>query len=136
MIPVLVLFLLTSDLPAIKATPDLERRSDLALTNADSDVNAAREFYNQGDTKKMEAVLDDLRQSIDLCLQSLEQSHKRARNSKYYKQAELKTRALARRLMTLADEVGVDDRKTVEDARQRVLDVHDQLLTDIMGKKK
>jgi hypothetical protein len=38
--------------------------------------------------------------------------------------------------MTLADEVSVDDRKTVEDARQRVLDVHDQLLGDIMGKKK
>jgi hypothetical protein len=73
---------------------------------------------------------------VKLSLDSLEQTHKRARNSKYYKQAELKTRALARRLMTLADEVSVDDRKTVEDARQHVLDVHDQLLSDIMGKKK
>jgi len=39
-------------------------------------------------------------------------------------------------LMTLVDEVSIDDRKMVEDARQHVLDVHDQLLSDIMGKKK
>jgi hypothetical protein len=135
-IPVLVYLLMASDLPAIKALPDLEKRSDLALVNADSDVTAAREAYNQGDVKKMQTILDDLRESVKFSLDSLEQTHKRARNSKYYKQAELKTRALARRLMTLADEVSIDDRKTVEDARQHVLDVHDQLLSDIMGKKK
>jgi hypothetical protein len=135
-IPVLVYLLMASDLPAIKALPDLEKRSDLALVNADSDVTAAREAYNQGDVKKMQVILDDLRESVKFSLDSLEQTHKRARNSKYYKQAELKTRALARRLMTLADEVSIDDRKTVEDARQHVLDVHDQLLSDIMGKKK
>lgn len=136
MIPVLVFWLLAADLPAIKAVPDLEKKSELALSNADTDVTSAREAYNQGDVKKMQAILEDLRESVKLSLDSLEQTHKRARNSKYYKQAELKTRALARRLMTLADEVSVDDRKTVEDTRQNVLDVHDQLLTDIMGKKK
>jgi hypothetical protein len=128
--------MMAADLPTIKATPDLEKRSELALANADTDITSAREAYNQGDVKKMQATLDDLRESVKLSLDSLEQTHKRARNSKYYKQAELKTRALARRLMTLADEVSVDDRKTVEDARQHVLDVHDQLLSDIMGKKK
>jgi hypothetical protein len=127
---------MASDLPAIKALPDLEKRSDMALVNADSDVTAAREAYNQGDLKKMQTILEDLRDSVKFSLDSLEQTHKRARNSKYYKQAELKTRALARRLMTLVDEVSIDDRKMVEDARQHVLDVHDQLLSDIMGKKK
>ncbi len=136
MISVLLFLLLATDLPTIKALPDLEKRSELALANADADVSAAREAYNQGELAKMQTILQDLRDSVNLCLQSLEDTHKRARNSKYYKQAELKTRALARRLMTLADEVSVDDRKTVEDARQRVLDVHDQLLGDIMGKKK
>jgi hypothetical protein len=127
---------MATDLPTIKALPDLEKRSELALANADADVTAAREAYNQGELAKMQTILQDLRDSVNVSLQSLEDTHKRARNSKYYKQAELKTRALARRLMTLADEVSVDDRKTVEDARQRVLDVHDQLLGDIMGKKK
>jgi hypothetical protein len=132
-----VVFLLkATDLPTIKAQPDLEKRSEMALANADADVTAAREAYNQGELAKMQTILQDLRDSVNVSLQSLEDTHKRARNSKYYKQAELKTRALARRLMTLADEVSVDDRKTVEDARQRVLDVHDQLLGDIMGKKK
>jgi hypothetical protein len=127
---------MATDLPTIKAQPDLEKRSEMALANADADVTAAREAYNQGELAKMQTILQDLRDSVNVSLQSLEDTHKRARNSKYYKQAELKTRALARRLMTLADEVSVDDRKTVEDARQRVLDVHDQLLGDIMGKKK
>lgn len=136
MISVLVFLLMATDLPTIKALPDLEKRSELALANADADVTAAREAYNQGELAKMQTILQDLRDSVNVSLQSLEDTHKRARNSKYYKQAELKTRALARRLMTLADEVSVDDRKTVEDARQRVLDVHDQLLGDIMGKKK
>jgi len=135
-ISVLVFLLMATDLPTIKALPDLEKRSELALANADADVTAAREAYNQGELAKMQTILQDLRDSVNVSLQSLEDTHKRARNSKYYKQAELKTRALARRLMTLADEVSVDDRKTVEDARQRVLDVHDQLLGDIMGKKK
>ena len=136
MISVLVFLLMATDLPTIKAQPDLEKRSEMALANADADVTAAREAYNQGELAKMQTILQDLRDSVNVSLQSLEDTHKRARNSKYYKQAELKTRALARRLMTLADEVSVDDRKTVEDARQRVLDVHDQLLGDIMGKKK
>jgi hypothetical protein len=135
-ISVLVFLLMATDLPTIKAQPDLEKRSEMALANADADVTAAREAYNQGELAKMQTILQDLRDSVNVSLQSLEDTHKRARNSKYYKQAELKTRALARRLMTLADEVSVDDRKTVEDARQRVLDVHDQLLGDIMGKKK
>ena len=136
MISVLVFLLMATDLPTIKAQPDLEKRSEMALANADADVTAAREAYNQGELAKMQTILQDLRDSVNVSLQSLEDTHKRARNSKYYKQAELKTRALARRLMTLADEVSVDDLKTVEDARQRVLDVHDQLLGDIMGKKK
>ena len=136
MIPVFILLMMAADLPTIKSTPDLEKRSEMALANADADVGSAREAYNQGDVKKMQATLDDLRDSVKLSLYSLQQTHKRARNSKYYKQAELKTRALARRLMTLADEVSVDDRKMVEDTRQNVLDIHDQLLGDIMGKKK
>lgn len=136
MIPLLCFFLMAADLPSIRALSDMEKRSELALANADADVSAAREAYTQSDVNKMQGILQDLRDSVDLCLHSLEQTRKRARNSKYYKQAELKTRALARRLMTLADEVSVDDRKTVEETRQRVLDVHDQLLGDIMGKKK
>ncbi len=132
----LLMLFLAADLATIKATPDLEKRSDLALANAEQDVDAARDAYKAGDVKKMEAVLEDLRDSVTLAGDSLEQAPRRARNSKYYKRAELKTRALARRLNTLGNEVSVDDRKAIDDVRQKVQEVHDHLLEDIMGNKK
>ena len=130
------ILLLAVDLASIKATPDLEKRSDLALTHAEQDVDAARDAYKAGDLKKMLALMEDLRESVTLAGDSLEEAPRRARNSKYYKRAELKTRALARRLNTLGDEVSVDDRKAIDEVRQKVMDVHDHLLEDIMGNKK
>lgn len=130
------ILLLAVDLASIKATPDLEKRSDLALAHAEQDVDAARDAYKAGDLKKMLALMDDLRESVTLAGDSLEEAPRRARNSKYYKRAELKTRALARRLNTLGDEVSVDDRKAIDDVRQKVMEVHDHFLEDIMGNRK
>ena len=48
----------------------------------------------------------------------------------------MKTRALARRLHTLGNEVSVDDRQLIDDVRQKVMEIHDHLLEDIMGNKK
>lgn len=132
---ILALFLF-ADLSSIKGVPDLEKRSELALVNADEQVDGARTAYKAGDVKKMQQALDELRDSVTLAADALENAHKQARKSKYYKRAELKTRALLRRLKTLADEVSVEDRNVVEDARQKVQEVHDHLLEDIMSNKK
>ena len=130
------LLLLTVDLASIKAMPDLEKRSDQALTHAEQDVDAARDAYKAGDLKKMLVLMEDLRESVTLAGDSLEQAPVRPRNSKYHKRAELKTRALARRLHTLGNEVSVDDRQAIDDVRGKVMEVHDHLLDDIMGNKK
>lgn len=135
MIWILTLFLF-ADLASIKNIPDLEKRSEAALANADQEVDAARTAYKAGDVKKMQEVLNELRESVTLAADALETAPKQARKSKYYKRAELKTRAILRRLMTLADEVSVDDRKPIDDARQKVQEVHDHLLEDIMSNKK
>ena len=131
----LALMMLAFDIAGAKAEPDLEKRSELALANADRQVDVAREAYRGGDLKKMEAALDELRDSANLSLESLEQAHKKARNNKYYKRAELKIRALLRRLSGLRDEVGLDDRKQVEAVRDRLQEVHEQVLAAIMSKK-
>ena len=123
------------DITGVKAEADLEKRSDRALANADRQVDVAREAYRAGELKKMEAALDELRDSANLSLESLEQPHKKARNNKYYKRAELKIRALLRRLSGLRDEVGLDDRKQVEAVRDRLQEVHEQVLAAIMSKK-
>lgn len=131
-----LLVLAASDLSSIKAIPDLEKRSESALTRADQEIDAAREAYRAGDVKKMDAALEFIGDSVSLALDSLEEAPKQARKSKYYKRAELKTRALMRRLKALSDEVSVDDRAPVEEAHKKVQDAHDHLLEDIMGNKK
>jgi hypothetical protein len=128
--------MLAADLSAIKAEPDLGKRSDLALANADHNIDSARDAYKAGDLNKLRDLMTEVRESVNLAVESLEASRQQARRSKYYKRAELKTRALARRLGTLGDEVGVDDRHVVEEARAKVQEVHDHLLEDIMSNKK
>lgn len=133
---VLLIFCLALDLAAIKLEPNLERRSELALENASVAMDAARDASIAGDVEKVKAHLDELRDSVDLAYQSLADSGKSARrNPKFFKQAELKTRKLMRRLEGLAQAVDADDRAYVETVRDRVSKVHDDLIQDIMQKK-
>ena len=129
-----VLLFVAADLAAVKAEPDLQKRSELALSNADREIDTAREAYRSGDVNKMNAALEEVRDSVNLSVESLEERHKKARNDKYYKRAELKVRALLRRLKGFGDEVDVDDRKEVEAVRLRLQELHDQLITAIMRK--
>jgi hypothetical protein len=130
-----VFFMLAADLSSVSAEPDLSKRSELALANADHQIDAAREAYRGGDLSKMNGALDEVRDSVNLSVESLEQTHKHARNNKYYKRAELKVRALMRRLSSFRDEVALEDRKLVEAVHQRLQEVHDKLIADIMSKK-
>jgi hypothetical protein len=131
---VLLILYLASDLAAIKLEPNLERRSELALGNASSAMEVARDAAT--DEAKLKPALQELRDSVDLAYQSLVDSGKSARrNPKFFKKAELKTRELMRRLEGLAQAVDADDRVFVESVRERVSKVHDDLIQDIMQKK-
>jgi hypothetical protein len=132
----LLILCLAFDLAAIKLEPNLERRSERALDNASTAMDAARDDAAAGDLAKVKADLDELRDSVDLAYQSLVDSGKSARrNPKFFKKAELKTRELMRRLEGLAQAVDADDRPAVETVRERVSKVHDDLIHDIMQKK-
>ena len=131
---VLLILCLAFDLAAIKLEPNLERRSDLALGNASAAMDTARDAA--ADDVKLKAALTEVRESVDLAYQSLVESGKSARrNPKFFKRAELKTRELMRRLEGLAQAVDADDRVFVENVRERVSKVHDDLIQDIMQKK-
>ncbi len=136
MIFVLLLMLAAPDLTGIKAEPDLEKRADLALVHADEELDAAREAYKAGNLKQMKDDLQEVGGAAQLALDSLEQAHKPARKSNHYKRAELKTRALLRRLASLSDDVSIDDRPAVEEVRQHIQEVHDRLLSAIMSNQK
>src|ERR1700761_5040066 len=129
--------LMTFDLASIKSEPNPEKRSDLALDNAGTLFDTAKEAYSAGDVAKTKASLEEVRDSVNLALESLEGTGKDGRrNPKFFKRAELKTRELLRRLDGLSQSVSVEDREFVESVRARVAEVHDDLIKDVMGKKK
>lgn len=136
MIPLLALLLAVTDITAIKSEPDLERRSEMALAGADKELDAAKQAYNGSDDKAEQQALADVKDLVDVSYDALEHTSKAPRKSKYYKSAELKLRALLRRLSSFRDEVGFESRGTVDAVIKRVSDVHDELLAAIMSKKK
>jgi hypothetical protein len=128
---------LAFDLNSVKQEPNLERRSDLALDHANEALDSARDAFQANDSAKMQAALDEVTESVNLSYQSLVDTGKDARrNPKFFKRAELKTRELTRRLDGFRIAVDVDSRAAVDRVRERVNEVHDNLLKSIMSKKK
>ena len=136
MIWALAIFLAFADLDAVKSEPDLNHRSELALANADEKIDAARKAYEAGDTAAEAANVQEVADSVALCYDALEQSQTAPRKSRYYKRAELRISALMRRLSALRDEVSFDFRPNVEAALKKLSEIHDEVLSDIMSKKK
>ena len=133
---VLVLIFAFADITAVKSEPDLERRSELALANADRAIDEAKLAYNSGDDQAQHAALIEVQESVEASYEALEHSNKNPRRSKYYKNAELKVRALMRRLTSFREEVSFDTRQSVDAVIKKLSDVHDQLINDVMSKKK
>jgi hypothetical protein len=133
---ILAVFLALADLGALKSEPDLDRRSELALANSDRAIDVARKAYTDGDDKGVDAALDEIQESVNISYDALEHTNKAPRKSKYYKSAELKVRALIRRLSSFRDEVTFDTRQHVDKVIKRLSDVHDELIESIMSKKK
>ena len=127
-----------ADLALARAEPNLEKRSKLALANAESALRAAREEYRSGDAMDTTAKINEIIESVDLAFNSLTETGKNPRKSpKYFKQAEMETRELSRKLDDFQREMSYNDRASLDKARLRVQEVHDELLTGLMeGKKK
>ena len=122
---------------AVLAELDLQKRSEVALQEADEQISAAVQAYSKGpDLRTFEQHVVNTGELVELSLKSLQDSGKRAsRSPKYFKRAELKLRALLRRLDTLEKEVSMDDRAAVEKVKTLVSNSHDQILDDIMAKR-
>jgi hypothetical protein len=131
-----VIFLAFADLASVKTEPDLNRRSELALVNADQKLDEARQAYMAGNDRAEEAAIQEVEESVTLCYATLGQTHGEPRKSKYYKHAELRVSALMRRLTGFRDEVGFEFRPKIEAVLTKLSDIHDQLISDIMSRKK
>lgn len=132
-----MLLALAMDLNTIRNEPNPSRRSELALQYADSAMDSARDANAAGDVEKTKAALEQVGEAVDLAYQSLIDSGKDGRHdTKHYKQAELKTRGLLRRLEGLSQLMDVVDRPEADKVHSEVSKVHDELLQGIFSKKK
>jgi hypothetical protein len=114
----------------IRAERNPGRRSEMAMNMADEALDRAREFYHSGDSKRGEEQLTLIEKLADECLSSVEDAHK----SKYTKKAELRMAALARRVDSLADDLGYDQRSKAHEVHSHLEEIHDKLLAGVMGK--
>lgn len=132
----LLIAVLLADLGSIREEQNPERRSELALDNADSALDQARTAYDARDLEKAKAAFGELRASVDLAYVSLNETGKDARRKpKFFKKAELATRELLRRMEGMRESMSYQDRPLLEAARDRVSEVHEALLSGVMGRK-
>jgi hypothetical protein len=122
-----------AELDQARAEPNLEKRSKLALDNAEKALKDAREAYRAGDAIASTAKINEIRESVDLAYQSLMATGKNPRNSpKYFKQAELEIRELSRKLDAFQHSMDLDERGILDKVMARVQQVHDDLLAGLM----
>ena len=105
-------------------------------TNQAAHFRAVRGFEALGDLEKTAAYVLEIRQSVELAYQSLNDTHKNPRKSPHwFKSGELATRDLLRRLETFDHDMGYDDRPMLKALRDKVQEVHDDLLLGLMEGK-
>jgi hypothetical protein len=127
---------LAFDLTTVQSEPNLEKRSERALDNANVALDAARDDYNSGNYDRSKNELQEVCDSVDLAYQSLSDTGKDPRKDpRFFKRAELRTRELLRRLEGVGQSMSLVDRGTLEKVRARISEVHDNLLNGIMTKK-
>lgn len=125
-----------SNLDAVKAEPDPEKRAKAALEHANSAITQSRNYYVDSEYKKAFASLDEVRAATEICVAALDATGKNARrNPKSFKKAEMRINELVRRLRSLEADFGVDDRQQVRNLQSSLEDIHDRLVVRIMGKK-
>ena len=119
-----------SFLDELKAERDPGRRSELALTFADTAFDAASDSYRKGEIHKGDAQLEDMMNALDACATSLETAHK----AKFYKKAELRVAYLQRRMKGLLDDIEIQQRGWAEYTQRKLDEIHDKLLDGVMRK--
>lgn len=134
---VLAGFAAGSDLDAIKAEPNLERRSERALENGKRAVEDARAAFDAGDFAKMQTALNEVAESVDVSYAALSETRKSPRKSpKYFKKAEMTIGDMLRRLKSLESDASVEDRPMVQKTERQLHEIRDNIVSGIMSKKK
>lgn len=129
--------MLQADLAGIRSEANLEKRARFAIQNAEGALRDAEADYEKGDSRGVAAAISEMRESIEVARAALADTGKNpVRSPKHFKNAELKSRALLKRLDGFEQSMNFEDRKMVEPAKARIQEIHDEWLLGIMGTKK
>jgi hypothetical protein len=126
-----------ASLEQVRAEPNLEKRSVLAMDNAAAALKEARAAYNAGDTTKAADKVKEIEESVDVAYAALEKTGKDPRRSpKWFKHAEIQSNELLRSIEAFEHDMSLDDRAILEKTKEKVQQVHDDLLAGLMGGKR
>ena len=126
-----------ADLAAVKAETKLDKRARKALDNADQALKTAEDAYRSGSLKESQSAFQEVGESVLLANDALKGTGKNpSRSPRHFKDAEIRTRELMRKLADFGQQMSFEDRGAVESVRATVEKVHEELLQAIMGGKK
>ena len=134
-----LLFLLMSslDLESVRNEPNLERRAELALENANGAIDRAKHYATDSQFDKLHQSVVEVQESVELCQDSLAATGKDPRkNTKQFKRIEMRIHQLTRRLRGFAGEVSIEDKPVIEKVANRLDEINDEIVTGIFTKRK
>jgi hypothetical protein len=115
---------------------NLEQQARLALEKADKALTEAKAAYAKHDLEQTRADIQEMLTEVVLAEKSLTDTGKNARRRpKQFKYGETPTREMLKRIDSLENDMDIDDRAPVADAKVKVQEIHDQWLLGIMGAK-
>jgi hypothetical protein len=107
------------------------------MDNAVAALKEARAAYNAGDTARTADKAKEIEESVDVAYSALEKTGKDPRRSpKWFKHAEIQSNELLRSIEALEHDMSLDDRGILTRTKERVQQVHDDLLAGLMGGKR
>ena len=126
-----------ADLTKVRAETRPVQRARMAMDNANDQLGSASKSYKTGGLAAARAALDEVLDSVKLAKQSLDQTGRNPRNSNDYKDLELKTRALLKRLGSLVESMSFQEREVLKPLVDELQEIHEDTLMAVMeGRKK
>jgi hypothetical protein len=124
-------------LDEVRTEPDARKRYQKALDYASAQIDEARKAYQSGAMAGFRTALGEVRAGAELCDETLRAPGRNsARNLGQFKKAEIRLREILRRLEQLSSDSAVEDRKPIEQVREPVQRIQNQLLVDITSRRK
>ncbi len=116
--------------------PNLEQQARLSLDKADKALSEARAAYDKRDLELTKSLVREMLTDVQLAEKSLADTGKDARRRpKQFKLGEMRTREMLKRIDSLENDMDIDDRAFVAEAKIKVQAIHDEWLLGIMGAK-